>query len=92
MRTLPVYLFIILPGVIGMLIFGWYALVDWQTLQLAYAHFERVAGGSHDLAAIAIAEAKQNIHRVNLFADGAWVLLCAILAAIGGHALYVGRR
>ncbi|NJO19564.1 MAG: hypothetical protein HC838_05160, partial [Spirulinaceae cyanobacterium RM2_2_10] len=33
------------------------------------------------------AEAQQNIHRLNLFAEGVWVLQSATLAAIALHGL-----
>ena len=69
---------------------GYYALLDWVALQRAYAQFESVARSSPDMSTLFIAEAKQNIHRVNLFADGVWTLLGAILAGIGIHGLCVG--
>ncbi|HVF84450.1 MAG TPA: hypothetical protein VM821_00600 [Abditibacteriaceae bacterium] len=39
------------------------------------------------MSVLFVAEANQNIHRVNLFADVVWALLGAILAAIGLHGL-----
>jgi hypothetical protein len=65
-----------------------YALVDWAALQTAYHHYEQVAAGAGDLRAVFVAETGQNIHRINLFADGVWALLSAILGAIGLHGLY----
>ena len=80
-------LFTILPGVAGVLVFGYYALVDWNALQSTYRHYEQVAASSSDLRAVYVAEAHQNIHRINLFADGVWTLLSAILSAIGLHGI-----
>ncbi len=77
----------VLPGFAGVVVFGYYALVDWSALQMAYAHFEQVAGRSSDMRTVFVAEAEQNIHRLNLFADGVWALLSAILGAIGLHGL-----
>lgn len=77
----------LVPGLIGVCVFGYYAFVDWATLQVAYAHYEQVAGKSPELRAVFVAEAQQNIHRLNLFADGVWTLLSAILGAIGLHGL-----
>ena len=77
----------VVPGLTGVCLFGYYALVDWAALQAAYAHYEQVAGKSQDLRAVFVAEAQQNIHRVNLFADGVWTLLSAILGAIGLHGI-----
>jgi hypothetical protein len=74
-----------IPGIVGVLTFGYFALVDWSALQTAYAHYHQVANSSADLRAVFIAESNQNIHRVNLFADGVWTLLSALLMAVGLH-------
>jgi len=75
------------PGVLGVAIFGYYCLVDWAALQADYAHYVQVAASTADLRAVFIAESQQNIHRINLFAEGVWALLAAILAAIGVHGI-----
>lgn len=80
---------VVLPGVVGVIVFGYFALQDWAALQAAYRHFEEVAKSSPDTTTLLIAEAKQNVHRLNLFAEGVWTLLSAILAAIGLHGLCV---
>ncbi len=33
----------------------------------------------------------QNIHRINLFADGTWFLLAGVIFAIGLHGLCTGE-
>ena len=78
---------LVLPGVLGVVIFGYYCLVDWAALQADYAHYVQVAASSADLRAVFVAESQQNIHRINLFAEGVWALLAAILAAIGVHGI-----
>ncbi|MBP0018764.1 MAG: hypothetical protein J7647_14610 [Cyanobacteria bacterium SBLK] len=85
-RFIPLFLIFVL-GVAGVLGFGYYALIDWNALQLAYLNFDDVAQKSPDLTALFAAEARQNIHRINLFADGVWTLQSAILAAIGVHGI-----
>ena len=87
MRTQLLISFILLPGIAGILIFGYFALIDWQTLQRAYQNFAEVAQQSTNLQTVLVAEAQQNIQRINLFADGVWALLSAILAAIGLHGI-----
>src|SRR5690349_5067468 len=54
----------------------------YRRVYTGYARFETVSRGSDSMRELFIAEAHQNIHRVNLFADGVWVLLGAIPAAI----------
>jgi hypothetical protein len=64
-----------------------YALQDWAILQGAQEHFRRVAARPTTFSALFVAEAQQNTHRINLFADVVWALLGAIIAAIGIHGL-----
>jgi hypothetical protein len=74
---------VILPGLLVVAGAAYGALLDWAALRAAYARFAVVSRGSGDMRALFIAEAQQNIHRVNLFADGVWLLLGAVLVAIG---------
>jgi hypothetical protein len=83
---------IVLTGLAGAAIFGYFALKDWALLKVAYREFDTVALNSADMPSLFITEARQNIHRINLFADGVWTLLSAILAAIGLHGLCASRR
>ncbi len=87
MRYILPILLAIIPGAAGVCIFGYYALVDWDALQKAYRAFSEVVTSSSDLTTLFAAEAQQNIHRINLFAEGVWTLLSAILASIGLHSV-----
>jgi hypothetical protein len=80
-------IFTILPGIGGVMIFGYYALIDWQSLQKAYGYFATVSQNKAALETLFVAEAQQNIHRINLFADGVWTLLSGVIAAIGIHGI-----
>ncbi len=88
MRSLLIFLLII-PGACGFVFCMYFALLDWRVLQTAQAHFQQAAAHSKDLNVLFVAEANQNIHRINLFADVVWALMGAILAAIGLHGLCV---
>ncbi|WP_017297319.1 hypothetical protein [Nodosilinea nodulosa] len=90
-RKLLLIVCAIIPGTVGVVVFGYYALVDWDALQLAYQNYEAVIDQNSGLEAIFVAHASQNIHRINLFADGTWTLLSALLAAVGIHGLSTGR-
>ncbi|MEL6224638.1 MAG: hypothetical protein AAFR31_18545 [Cyanobacteria bacterium J06627_8] len=85
MRYFVLVIFVIIPGVAGLAVFGHYALIDWIALEVAYQQFDELRQSSSDLATLFAANAQQNIHRINVFAEGVWFLLCAILAAIGLH-------
>ena len=71
-RNWPLLVFLIVPGIFGVVLFGYYALVDYAALRAAYANFERVTKGPHTMSQLFVAEARQNIHRINVFADGTW--------------------
>jgi predicted PurR-regulated permease PerM len=81
-------------GVVSGLIFcavcTYYSLLDWRELQRAYAAF--AASQNADLKTVFVAEARQNIHRINLFADVVWALLSAILAVISAVGLAILNR
>ena len=85
------WLVLVLPGVLGFVIFGVYAVIDYAALMQAYGEFARAARGG-DSTAIFVANASQNIHRINVFAEGVWSLLSALIAAVGIHGLCVMRR
>ncbi len=67
------------------------SLLDWHELQLSDAAF-RAASQSADLRTLFVLEARQNVHRVNLFADGVWALLCAVGSVICAIGLRFERR
>lgn len=84
-------MFTTLPGMAGVAVFGFFALQDWDQLQLDYNNFKTLIDQSSNFEALFVAEAQQNIHRINLMADGIWTLLSAILAAIGLHGVTQSR-
>ena len=87
MRQQLLLVLVVLPGIAGFIGFGYYALVDWESLQKAYGYFNTMAQNRATLEILFVAEAQQNIHRINLFADGVWTLLSGIVASIGLHGI-----
>lgn len=77
----------VIPGLTGVFVFGYFALQDWDQLQRDYDYFTALIEQSSTLEALFVAEAQQNVHRINLMADGIWTLLSAILSAIGLHGI-----
>ncbi len=67
------------------------ALLDWRELQASDAAF-RAAIPRADLKTLFVLEARQNVHRVNLFADVVWALLCALGSVICALGLRFERR
>jgi hypothetical protein len=84
---------ITLIGFIGVIIFGYNSLIDWNALQLAYKNFIDVSQNSPELTTLFVAQTKQQIHRINLFAEGVWTMQSAILSSIGVHGICtISRR
>lgn len=84
-RRATLALLLLLPGLAAVAAFGGIALLDWRQLQLDYRHYQTVAASGADLRTLFAAWAAQDIHRTNLFADGVWTLLGALLAGLGVH-------
>jgi hypothetical protein len=78
---------VVLAGVLGVAVCAYFLAQDWAALKSAQASFERLSASGADLRALFLADARQNIHRTNCFAEGIGVLLGGILAAIGLHGL-----
>jgi len=64
-----------------------YVLADWASLIAAYAQFQRLSSSGVDLRALFVADAVQNVHRLNCFAEGLGVLIGLLIAALGLHGL-----
>jgi hypothetical protein len=87
MRQVALLVLVVLPGIAVVVICVYYALQDWAVLKASYTQYEKLVLAGADLRALFVAEARQNVFRINLFAEGVWALLGAILAAIGIHGL-----
>jgi hypothetical protein len=86
-----VFYFLVALGLSGVVLFGYYTLVDFALLREAYAHLLKLTPSS-SVQTILLAEARQNAHRINVFADGTWTILSAILVAISLHGLATLKR
>lgn len=87
LKVVLLVLFTIVPGVIVAGVGGYYSLQDWTKLQETYGHFQQLSGANADFKTLFVAESVQNIHRINLFAEGVWSLLGAVLVGIGLHGI-----
>ncbi len=67
------------------------SLLDWHELQRSDAAFRAASKGA-DLRTLFVLEARQNAHRINLFADGVWALLCVLGSVICALGLRFERR
>lgn len=82
-RMWALVVLLMLPGLLVAAVGGYYALVDWHQLQEAYGHYRAVVASEAGLRAVFVANAAQETHRVNLFADVVWALQGALLFGVG---------
>ncbi len=80
----------LVSGLVFCAVCAYYSLLDWRELRRAYAAFSAAQNG--DLKAVFLADARQNIHRINVFADVVWALLSAILSVMSATGLALTRR
>ncbi len=86
MRILTLVVLVILPGFAASSYSAYYTLVDWAALDVAHRRYETLAKSpTSTLKDLAIAEAAENRHRINCFAEGVGVLLGGVIMAIGVH-------
>lgn len=72
---------------------AYYSWVDWGELQRAYGALRSAAlKPSTDLKTLFILESSHNAHRINVFADVVWALLCAIGSVVCAIGLRYERR
>jgi hypothetical protein len=84
------WVFLVIPGVAGGLFFGYFCLVDYAALRDNFARFQ-AATPTADLKTLFVLESRQNMHRINVFADGVWALMCLGIAGLGVHGLALRR-
>jgi hypothetical protein len=87
MRSL-LLLAVVLSGLAVASLSAFYLLPEWAVLEASYKSYERVAKSpSATMQDLFIAQAAENRHRINCFAEGVGVLLGMAIAAIGIHGI-----
>ena len=72
---------------------AFYSWVDWRELQRAYGALRMAAlNPKTDLKTLFVLESSHNAHRINVFADVVWALLCAIGSVVCAIGLRFERR
>lgn len=69
MRSLILWLLVILPGMAASAISVYYLIPEWVVLDASYKHYQQIAkSSSSTVNDLLIAEAAENRHRINCFA------------------------
>jgi len=82
-RAVVLVVLLVIPGLVVAAVSAGFALQDWGQLVEAYAQFRAVAASEAPLRELYAANAVQEMHRVNLFADVVWALQGAVLFGLG---------
>jgi hypothetical protein len=81
-------MFVVLPGFAASSYSAYYTLIDWAALDAAHINYAKLAKSPiSTLKDLTIAEAAENRHRINCFAEGVGALLGWGIVAIGIHGL-----
>jgi hypothetical protein len=92
MAKMGLAILLVVPGMGAAVVFGYYALIDWAALEEAYQQFELATQQSAELTVVLARATQQDIHRINVFAEGVWFLLSLIIVAIGLHGIFTLPR
>jgi hypothetical protein len=93
MRSLLLLLAVVLPGISVTSLSAYYLFPEWAVLEASYKNYERVAKPpSSTMRDLFIAQAAENRHRINCFAEGVGVLLGGAISAIGIHGICTQPR
>lgn len=87
-RVLVLLLTVVVPGFAASSISTYYLFTEWSELQESYKLYDKVAKSpSPTIQQLSIAQAVENRHRINCFAEGVGVLLGGVMFAIGIHGI-----
>lgn len=88
MRSLVLLLAVVLPGIAATILSTYFLLPEWAVLEVSYKSCQQVAKSpSSSMRELSIAQAAENRHRINCFAEGVGVLLGGVITAIGIHGI-----
>jgi hypothetical protein len=77
----------IAPGFGAIVLCTFYLFPEWAALDKSYQNYQALAASGATMQALSIAQAAENRHRINCFAEGVGVLLGGIMVSIGVHGL-----
>ena len=78
---------VVLPGIACVSISTYYLFPEWKMLDDSYTQYQKLARSNAPVRELSIAQAAENRHRINCFAEGIGVLLGLTISAIGVHGL-----
>ncbi|WP_171572437.1 hypothetical protein [Leptolyngbya sp. Cla-17] len=82
----------IVPGLGAIALCVFFLFPEWAALDRSYQNYQKLATSGAAIRELSIAQAAENRHRINCFAEGIGVLLGGIMVSIGVHGLCSPRR
>ncbi len=87
-RRIILLLFVVLPGCTASAASSYYLFPEWLALEAAYQSYQEASQSpSSTIRDLSIAQAAEQRHRINCFAEGVGVLLGGVISAIGIHGI-----
>ncbi|MFB2981975.1 hypothetical protein [Microseira sp. BLCC-F43] len=87
-RALVLLITVVLPGLAATSLSAYYLFPEWKALEASFKSYEKLAKSpAATIEQLSIAQAAENRHRINCFAEGVGVLLGGVILAIGIHGI-----
>jgi hypothetical protein len=87
-RVLTLLVLVVFPGAAFTGISAFYLFPEWVVLDKSYQNYQRLAQmPTSSLRDLSVAQAAENRHRFNCFAEGVGVLLGGVITSIGIHGI-----
>lgn len=89
-RYLSLLLLVVAPGIATTIISLSYMFPEWKALDASYQNYTQVAKSpNRTVQDLLIAQAAENRHRINCFAEGIGAILGLAIASIGIHGICI---
>jgi hypothetical protein len=83
MKNFVFFTLFVIPGFTGVILSGYWGYADFVKLTAAETNFQQLVIAKANQRELFIAAHRENIHRLNVAAEGAWIGLGLITAGVG---------
>ncbi|WP_309742467.1 MULTISPECIES: hypothetical protein [unclassified Chamaesiphon] len=83
MKNLAFLTLLIIPGLTGAFLSGYWGYADFLRLTAAERNFQQLVAAKANQRELFIAAHRENIHRLNVAAEGVWIGLGLITVGVG---------
>ena len=83
MKNLVFLTLLVIPGLTGVLLSGYWGYVDFMKLTQTERNFQQLVISKANQRELFIAAHRENIHRLNVAAEGVWLGLGLITVGVG---------